>query len=133
MIIAVSSAGPDINSRVDVRFGRCPYFIIVETVKKEIKSHRTIENISAGQVGGAGMSAAQRVADAKADAVITGNIGPRAFRVFQQLGIDVYQGSGTVKGVVEEMLAGNLVRVRGATGPGHMGMPGGGRGKTGRW
>ncbi|MBW2001843.1 MAG: NifB/NifX family molybdenum-iron cluster-binding protein, partial [Deltaproteobacteria bacterium] len=31
MKIAVSSTGTDLNSEIDPRFGRCAYFIIVNT------------------------------------------------------------------------------------------------------
>jgi predicted Fe-Mo cluster-binding NifX family protein len=128
MRIVVSSAGPDMESQVDVRFGRCPYFMVVDVEGKKIKGHRAVENTSAQQMGGAGMTAAQAVAELKADAVITVNMGPRAFIVFKQLGIDMYLGTGTVRKVVEDFIAGKLRKVEGATGPGHMGMPGFGLG-----
>ncbi len=122
MNIVVSAAGPGLESQVDSRFGRCPYFILVEVEGKEIKSHKSIENASANQMGGAGMTAAQAVAEMKADAIITVNMGPRAFIVFKQLGMEVYHGTGTVKGVIEDFIAGKLKRVEQSTGPGHMGM-----------
>ena len=31
MKVAISSTGKDLNAPLDPRFGRCPYFIIVET------------------------------------------------------------------------------------------------------
>ena len=31
MIIAVTSSGPSLNDRVDARFARCPYFVLVDT------------------------------------------------------------------------------------------------------
>jgi predicted Fe-Mo cluster-binding NifX family protein len=128
MKVVVSSSGPGMDSQVDVRFGRCPYFMVVEIEGKEIKGHRAVENTSAQQMGGAGMTAAQAVAELKADAVITVNMGPRAFIVFKQLGIDMYLGTGTVRKAVEDFVAGRLKKVEGATGPGHMGMPGFGPG-----
>ncbi len=135
MKIVVSATGPGMDSEVDARFGRCPYFIAVDIKDKKIGEHKAIGNASANQLGAAGMTAAQAVAELKADAVITGNVGPRAFIVFQQLGIEVYTGRGTVRKVVEDFIAGKLQKVEGATGPGHMGMPGfgpgGGQGR--RW
>ena len=132
MNIAVSSTGQGLESQVDNRFGRCPYFVLVEMEGKGIKSDKSVENVSANQMGGAGMAAAQAVADLKADAIITGNMGPRAFSVFRQLGIDVYEGSGTVREVVESLAAGKLRKMGSGTGPRYMGMPGGGRGAGGR-
>lgn len=123
MKIAVSSTGPGLESQVDVRFGRCPYFVIVEIEDKEIKGSEDLQNTATAQMGGAGISAAQLVADKGAKAIITGNMGPRAFTVFQQLGIDIYQGSGTVKEVVEKFIKGELKKMDEATGPMGAGIP----------
>jgi predicted Fe-Mo cluster-binding NifX family protein len=125
MKIAISSTGKDLNSQVDVRFGRCPYFIIVETKGKEIKSSKAMENTATSQAGGAGISAAELVGNQKVDAVITGNLGPRAFDVLSQLDIDIYQASGTVKEAVKQLIEGKLTKIQGPTGPQHRGMGGG--------
>jgi predicted Fe-Mo cluster-binding NifX family protein len=117
MKIAISSTGDKLESAVDERFGRCPYFFIAELENNEIKSSEAVENTSASQMGGAGMTAAQAVAEKKVDAVITGNIGPRAFSAFQQLGIEVYQGSGTVKEVLDKFAKNELKKINEATGP----------------
>ena len=122
MRIAISSTGKDLESQVDVRFGRCSYFIIAEVEGKEIKSSESIENTSAAQMGGAGITAAQMVADKKVDAIITGNMGPRAFTVFQQLGIEIYQGTGTVREVIEKFANNELKKIDEATGPMFRGM-----------
>ena len=129
MKIVVSATEKDINGPVDMRFGRCPYFLVIEAEGKDIKGHKAVENRSANQMGAAGMTAAQEVAEMKPDAIITVNIGPRAFIVFKQLGIDVYQASGTIKEAVEAFLQGKLNKIESSTGPGHMGMPGVGRDK----
>jgi len=120
--IAVSSTGEDIESDVDMRFGRCPYFLIVEIEDKEIKDVEAIENTAAMQAGGAGITAAQIVADKRVSAVITMNAGPRAFDVFNQLGIKVYLGEGKIKDVVQKFIDGELEEVSTPTGPQHMGM-----------
>jgi predicted Fe-Mo cluster-binding NifX family protein len=121
MRLVISSSGSGLDSPVDFRFGRCPYFVLVETGDRKIKSHKAVGNVSANQMGGAGMTAAQAVADMRPDAIITGNMGPRAFQVFTQLGIDVYQGNGTVREVAERLLKGELQKISGPTGPMFMG------------
>ncbi len=128
MKIAVSSTGSDLNSQVDIRFGRCPYFIIVDVDNNEIKDSQSIENTSALQGGGAGISAAELVANKSVKTVITGNIGPRALQVFRQLGIEVYQGSGKIRDVVKDYIDGKLAKVNEATGLGFMNRRGMGRG-----
>jgi predicted Fe-Mo cluster-binding NifX family protein len=124
MKIAVSSAGKDPDSEIDVRFGRCPYFLIVDIEGKKIKGFKAIENTASAQAGGAGMTAAQIVADQNVEAVITANVGPRAFDVFGQLGITVYTAQGKIKDAVKDFIDGKLEEVRLPTGPQHMGIGG---------
>lgn len=122
MKIAISSTGKDLESNVDVRFGRCPYFLIVEIEDKKIKKVKAIENIATAQAGGAGITAAQIVANEKVEVIISVNMGPRAFDVFGQLGIKVYQGQGKIKDVVQQFIDGKLKEISTPTGPQHMGI-----------
>jgi len=109
MKIAVSASGDNLDSNVDQRFGRCPYFIILETEGNEIKSHKVINNQATEAMRGAGIQAAQTVANKGAEVVITGNIGPNAFNVLSQTGIKVVTGvSGKVGEVVKKYLNGEL-------------------------
>jgi predicted Fe-Mo cluster-binding NifX family protein len=121
MKVAISSTGKGLKSRVDARFGRCPYFAIVEIENKKIKSEKTIENTATSQFGGAGITAAQLVANEKVNAVITANAGPRAFQVLSQLKIDIYQGQGKIEDVVKQFIEGKLKKIEEATGPMFMG------------
>jgi len=123
MKIAISSTGETLESEVDVRFGRCPYFLIVEIdkEKKEIKNVKAIENTATAQFGGAGITASQLVGNEKVDAIITANLGPRAFQVLTQLGIEIYQGQGEIKDVLKGFMEGKLEKIEQATGPMFMG------------
>jgi predicted Fe-Mo cluster-binding NifX family protein len=121
MKIAISSTGKNLESEVDARFGRCPYFLIAEIDKKEIKNVKAIGNTAAEQMGGAGITAAEIVANEKVDAIITTNLGPRAFSVFGQFGIKTYQGQGKVKDVIQQLINGKLTEITDSTGPQHMG------------
>ena len=122
MKVAISSTGKNLESEVDERFGRCPYFLIVEIENKEIKNVKSIENTAKEQTGGAGIVAGEIVAKQKVDAVITVNLGPRAFSVFEQFGIKIYQGQGKINDVVQEFLEGKLKELTNANGPQHMGL-----------
>ena len=124
MRIAISSTGKDLDSQIDNRFGRCPYFVIVEVENKDIKSSKAIENTATAQAGGAGISAAELVGNQNVEAVITGNSGPRAFSVLSELGIDIYQATGIVKEAVMQLIEGKLTKIQGPTGPQHRGMGG---------
>ncbi len=108
MRIAVSSTGKTLDDNIDQRFGRCPYFIIVEIEDKKIKEAKAIENIAAAQSGKAGISAAQTIAEEEAEAVITGNLGPNASDVLEQFGIKAYKSAGKIKDAVNEFIEGKL-------------------------
>jgi predicted Fe-Mo cluster-binding NifX family protein len=117
MKIAISSTGNTLESEVDMRFGRCPYFIFVDLDNKEIKNHEIIENHCAKQTGGAGITAAELVARKGAQVVLTGNIGPKAFNIFSQFKIDVYSVTGQISNAVKSFANGELERVNAPTGP----------------
>lgn len=109
MKIGVSASGESLDSNVDPRFGRCPYFIIVETEGKEIKNYEVVNNQAVQAMRGAGVQAAQTVANKEVEVVITGNIGPNAFNVLSQTGIKIITGvSGKVGETVEKYLKGEL-------------------------
>ena len=124
MKIAISSTGNNLESEVDARFGRCAYFLIIEVdkEKKEIKDLKTIENTAKAQMGGAGITAGQIVANEKVDAIITVNLGPRAFSVFEQFKIKIYQGKGKIKEVIQDFLDKKLKELTNANGPQHIGL-----------
>ncbi len=124
MKIAISSTGKDLNAEIDSRFGRCPYFLFVEVDKKnkEIKDFEVVENTAQTQTGGAGITAGELVGNREPDVIITTNMGPRAFQIFEQLNIKVYEGQGKIKEVVEKFLQGNLKEIDSASGPQHMGI-----------
>ncbi len=122
MKIAISSTGKTLESDVDARFGRCPYFLIVEIENKEIENIKAIENTAKEQMGGAGITAGEIVSNEKVDAVIANNLGPRAFSVFEQFKIKVYSGEGKIKDVVQNFIEGKLKELTDATGPQHVGL-----------
>jgi len=79
---------------------------------KLITKIEAIENISAKQMGGAGISAAQTVAEKDVKAVITGNIDPRASDVPRQFNIEVYKGNGIIKEVLQKFIDNKLERIQ---------------------
>jgi predicted Fe-Mo cluster-binding NifX family protein len=106
MKICISSTGKNLDAAVDQRFGRCQYFLIVDTETMKVK---TISNEATLSSGGAGIQAAQIVTKEDVGSVITGNIGPNAFSILQAAGIKVYIGAeGTVKEAIESYKKGNL-------------------------
>jgi len=115
--LVISSTGKSLESDVDARFGRCPYFIFVDLDDKEIKNYEIVENTSVRQAGGAGITASEFVAKKGAQAVLTRNIGPRAFSVFNQFKIDVYPVRGKIRDAIKAFINGELKKVDAPTGP----------------
>lgn len=106
MKIAVTSTGPALDSAVDPRFGRCAYFLIIDS---DTLAFETIENSSRALGGGAGVQSAQLVAGTGASVVLTGNCGPNAFQAFGAAGIQVITGvGGNVREAVELFRSGKL-------------------------
>jgi len=119
MKVAVSTESSNgLSSSIDPRFGRAPYFVIVDTESKEVQ---VIDNKQAVESAhGAGTAAARRVADAGAQAVITGNIGSKALEALQVAGVDVYLTyAGTVDRTVERLKSGRLQQATRASWAGH--------------
>lgn len=122
MKIAISSSGNTLDDMVDPRFGRCAYFVIVETDDMSVEVFDN-ESISLG--GGAGIQAAQFVANKGAEAVITGNCGPNAVQTLSASHIKIYVGqSGTVREVIERFKNGEIESTLTANVTSHHGMGG---------
>ena len=125
MKIGISSTGNDLDSEIDPRFGRCRFFVVVDTETMEFDSHA---NENAASMGGAGIQAAQFMAELGVKAVLTGNVGPNAFGTLNAGGIKILTGiDGKVRDAVERFNSGELDETISPTVGGHFGM-GGGRG-----
>ena len=138
MKIAVSATGNGLDAPFSPLFGRCPIFVIVDT---DTMASESVPNGGLSAAGGAGIQAAQDVANRGVKAVVTGSVGPNAYQVLAAAGISVYTFPvGTVRQAVEAFEVGSLEQVSNPTGPAHAGMgamrgPGhgmGGRGMGGR-
>lgn len=98
MKIVVTSEGQTLDAMVDPQFGRCNYFLLIDTDTDKIEA---IQNPSTQQTGGAGIQAGQLIVSKGTEVVLTGNMGPNAFQVIQSAGIKVVTG---VSGKISEAL-----------------------------
>jgi len=106
MKICVTSTGPTMDASVDPRFGRCQYFVFVDS---ETMEYEAMPNPSIGASSGAGIQAAQTVADKGAGIVITGQVGPNAIATLGATNITIVTGaSGTVNDAIEQYKSGRL-------------------------
>ena len=113
MKIAITSTDGTIDGMVDERFGRARKIVIVDT---ETNSHETIDNVTNMNAShGAGIQTAQNVIQAGAKAVISGHLGPNAFRVVSAAGVEVFTASNmTAREALESYKNGRLSKLAGA-------------------
>ncbi len=120
MKIGVSSTGENLDANVDQRFGRCKYFLIVDTESMEFE---VLSNENAMASGGAGIQAAQTIAKTGAEVVVTGNVGPNAFQTLSAAGMKIFTGaSGTIKESIEKYKKGELKETEAPNVDSHSGM-----------
>ena len=120
MKVAITSSGNSLDSALDLRFGRAQYFIVVDmdTGLHEVVSND--QNVHAAQ--GAGIQAGKNVIDTGAVAVITGNVGPKAYRTLQAAQIKIYvypDDTATVQKALERFKKGELQEAIEANVSGH--------------
>jgi predicted Fe-Mo cluster-binding NifX family protein len=126
MKLAISSSGQDLSSQLDLRFGRCRYFLIINT---DTMDFEVFDNTNAALGGGAGIQSAQLIAAKGAKALITGHCGPNAMQTLSAAGIQVYLGqAGTVQNLVDKYKNDQLTPATEANASAHAGMGGQGMG-----
>jgi predicted Fe-Mo cluster-binding NifX family protein len=143
--VCVTSSGTTLEAMVDPRFGRCAYFLVVDT---DTMAYEALPNEAVNASGGAGIQAAQTVAARGVEVLITGTVGPNAYTALTSSGIRILSTQPTkVEEVLKAFKAGALTGVS-TPGPAHVGMgrgmgrgggrgrgggSGGGRGRGGSW
>jgi predicted Fe-Mo cluster-binding NifX family protein len=104
MKIAVSATGGSMSALVSEQFGRCAYFLIVDS---ETMKFEPVSNPATGMSGGAGPEAVRVIASKGAELALTGRVGPNAENALKAAGIRAVtgvSGAKTVRQAVEEYL-----------------------------
>lgn len=118
MKVAVTAREASIDSELDQRFGRSKYIIVIDTETGSSDIHDNDVNLNAMQ--GAGIQTGQNIAQLGVEAVLTGHLGPNAFRTLSAAGIAAYTGvQGTVAEAIEAFKAGKLSQTDSADVEGH--------------
>ncbi len=118
MKVIVTGSGGKLTDAVDPRFGRASQFIVVDMETGAITVHDNAQNLNAAQ--GAGIQAAETVARLGAQAVITGNVGPKAFRVLATAGIKVFLvKEGSIAEAIAQFKNGELSETKESNVEGH--------------
>ena len=122
MKIAVATQQGGLEDRVSGIVGRSPSFTIVETYNEEIIDSEILKNELDEAQTGAGVQAAQMLADEGIQAIIGGDFGAKIAREFRQSGIKMYRATGiTAEEAVHQMIRGQLPEVQDGTGRGERG------------
>lgn len=113
MKIAVTTGGKDLSAPMESRFGRATSFLVLddETGSFELLSNE--QQLNAAQ--GAGIQAAQNVASTRAKVLISGHCGPKAYKVLNAAGIEVFLAKDlTVQAALDCYKEGSLKKLDGA-------------------
>jgi predicted Fe-Mo cluster-binding NifX family protein len=86
MIVAITSTGNTLESKVSDKFGRCRYFIVIDpdTMKFE-----AIKNPADKLQGGAGPKAAETIIKKGIEVLLTGHVGDKAEDVLKRGNIKI--------------------------------------------
>jgi predicted Fe-Mo cluster-binding NifX family protein len=116
--IAISASDQSLEAQVEPRFGRAPYFLLVNPETMEFEAVANRQNLQAAQ--GAGIQAAALVARHRPAALLTGFCGPKAYQTLTAADIPVFLGvTGSVRQAVQQYRAGRLTPSQAPNAPGH--------------
>ena len=105
MKIIFSSAGKDLDSEVDPRFGRAQNFLLVDSDTGEYEAIDNAQNVN--MMSGAGIQTAETVVNSGAEVVITGHCGPKAFRTLNAAAIKIVIGAeGKIRDALDKFKKG---------------------------
>ena len=102
MKIAVSGTGGSMSAQVDERFGRCAYFVIVDS---ETMKFTAFSNPASEFSGGSGPAAVREIAKHGTEVLLTRRVGANAQKALDAADIKVIEVSlGNVREAVETYL-----------------------------
>lgn len=120
MKIAITAGGENLDSPVDRVFGRARWFLITDPDGGYVEVLENSQNVNAAQ--GAGIQAARQIADKSVNIILTGNVGPNAFRALEAASVRVFQFGSDILTSRDALTAwkdGRLQEVKAPTAQGH--------------
>jgi predicted Fe-Mo cluster-binding NifX family protein len=118
MKVVVTSQGKELSSEIDQRFGRARWLLLVDTETGVSGAYDNTVNLNAVQ--GAGIQTGQNIVNLGAEALITGNVGPNAFRTLSSANVKVFLSKAkTIQEAIDSFKAGELSEVKQANVEGH--------------
>ncbi|OHB65799.1 MAG: dinitrogenase iron-molybdenum cofactor biosynthesis protein [Planctomycetes bacterium RBG_13_60_9] len=118
MKVAITAQGQELSSMTDLRFGRAKWIHVVDT---ETGEHQVQDNtVHLNLPQGAGIQTGQNIANLGVEAVITGNVGPNAFRTLNAANVRIFLAAQqTVEQAMAAFTDGRLQEVDQANVEGH--------------
>jgi len=118
MKVAITAQGQESSSMIDLRFGRAKWILVVDTESGQYQVHDNTVQLNLPQ--GAGIQTGQNVANLGVEAVITGNVGPNAYRTLNAAKIRIFlSAEQTVEQAVAAFKEGRLQDAQQANVEGH--------------
>ena len=114
MIIAISATGRDIDKKIYSKFERCNNFLIIDM---DENTSYPITNKAKDRPHEIGGTIGHLITKHRVDTIITKDIGPSAFKIFQQNEIKIYQAEGIIEDAIKQLGLGNLSVITKATVP----------------
>lgn len=107
MRFVATAIRPELSSPIDQRFGRSRCLLIIDLPDR---TTTVIDNrLEIHAARDAGLQVAKKVVESRADALITGHCGPKAFRALQAAGVTVYKVSdGSIAEALDRFDEGQL-------------------------
>jgi predicted Fe-Mo cluster-binding NifX family protein len=98
--VAISSTGDTLDSYIDRRFERCPYYVIIDTLTMNFDSKY---NVGTVKKDGSGSSALDLILNNGVEAVITGDIKQKAIKILSEADKKIITGvSGQIRNIIDE-------------------------------
>ncbi len=88
MKLAITTKSPSLDTALEPRFGRTPYFAICDPDNDE--EVQFVENLATQEAHGAGVMAAQTLIDQGVGAIACTKFGPNGAQALQQAGIQCF-------------------------------------------
>lgn len=109
MKILISAAGKNIeNDNIDTTFHWSSCFLIIDTLNNSVKS---LDNTIKNKPREEGNTINRLVKIEGVEAIITYEIGPKAFKLFNQNGVKIYQSRGKIVKAINQFEEGKLTEI----------------------
>jgi predicted Fe-Mo cluster-binding NifX family protein len=97
MKIAVAAMGGSLDADVADQFGRCRWFVVVDSATSAFEA---FQNPASALPGGAGPSAVKELVSRGAEVALAGKFGPNALQAIEAAGLRYAEAGGKVRSAV---------------------------------